>query len=166
MRTMPALLLLWLFVSPSGAGAQSVLSSAFDKAFNAASARVGTQLTLTKVGCKPATPSDCEFGAVPDLRVVTTGAGDGRVDTVAAYLPRDGADRARSQRSAVMATTVMATLIGVFNPSVSAKRRGEVVSTLLDGATGATRRGEIDLGGVNYVLSATQADNLRIYVTR
>lgn len=136
----------------------------FGAAFNAASKRIGADVTISKVACSPS--GECEYGAVPDLRILVRGDDPAsRADSVSAYLPRD-ADKARSRRSAVTATLVAATLIAVFSPSVPPKARGTAVKALLDGATGGSHRGEIDLGGVNYVLSATQADNLRIYVER
>lgn len=136
----------------------------FGEAFNAASKRIGAGVTISKVECTPS--GQCEYGAVPDLRILVNGDDPAsRTDSVSAYLPRD-ADKARSSRSAVTATLVTATLIAVFSPGVSPKARGNAVKALLDGATGGSHRGEIDLGGVNYVLSATQADNLRIYVER
>lgn len=151
----------------SGAFGQTVASINFDRSFNAASKRVGTEIALVKVGCKPSNPTECEYGAVPDLRIIANGdSNTGEVDELSAYLPRDAMDKARSARSVVTAVTVVSTLIGVFSPSVARGKRGEAVMTLLNGATGPLRRGEIDLGGVSYVLSATQAENLRIYVTR
>lgn len=157
-------MLVMLLFGASGAFAQSMPLESFDKPFNAASKRIGSGISLTSAGCKP---SECEFGAVPDLRIVVNGDSSGaNVEQVAAYLTRDMADKARSARSAVTATAVATTLIALFSPKVPAKKRGEAVMTLLNGATGLAKRGEIDLNGVNYVLSATQADNLRIYVTR
>lgn len=158
------LLFVLLLFGAVGAGAQTFQPVGFDKAFNAASKRIGTGVVLTTVGCKP---SECEFGAVPDLRIlVSSDSGNTDIEQVSAYLPRDISDKDRSRRSAILATSVVATLIAVFSPKVPAKRRGDAVMALLNGATSPRQRGEIDLGGINYVMNATQADNLRIYVTR
>ncbi|MGY6246651.1 hypothetical protein ACXIUS_03750 [Bosea thiooxidans] len=153
-----------LLLLASTASAETIAPASFDRTFNAASKRIGTQISLQSVGCKP---TECEFGALPDLRLLANSDdGNTNIEQVSAYLPRDAADRARSSRSAVSATAVTATLIAVFSPKVTTKKRGDAVAALLKGATGPSRRGEVDLDGVNYVLSATQADNLRIYVTR
>ena len=158
------LVLSMVLIGSTSAFAQKLAVESFDKSFNSASKRIGSAISLVNAGCRP---SECEFGAVPDLRVVVNGDdGNTNIESVSAYLPRDAGDKARSRRSAVTATAVAATLIAVFNPAVPPKKRGVAVMALLDGATGSAKRGEVDLDGVNYVLSATQADNLRLYVTR
>lgn len=157
-------LLALLVFGPGSAFAQTMQPAGFDQAFNAASKRIGSGISLASAGCKP---SECEFGAVPDLRIlVNSDDKNTNIREVSAYLPRDAADKSRSRRSAITATAATATLIAVFSPKISAKERGDAVMSLLNGATGPRKRGEIDLDGVNYVMSATQADNLRIYVTR
>lgn len=157
-------LLVMLLIGASSAFSQTIPLESFDKSFNAASKRIGIGISLIGAGCKP---SECEFGAVPDLRVLVNGdSSNSDIEQVSAYLPRDAADKARSRRSAISATAVATILIAIFSPKVTPKKRGEAVMTMLNGATGAAKRGEIDLDGVNYALSATQADNLRIYVTR
>ncbi|MGO4735938.1 hypothetical protein AB4099_05305 [Bosea sp. 2KB_26] len=161
-RTVVGFLALGLFAC-SSASSQTIAPANFDRPFNAASKRLGTQISLVGVGCKP---SECEFGAVPDLRLLVNGdSNNTKVEQVSAYLPRDVTNKARSRRSAVSATAVATTLIAVFSPKVPASKRGDAVISLLNGAAGPSRRGEVDLDGVNYVLSASQADNLRIYVT-
>lgn len=163
MRFLGCVLVL-LTVLTGSAAAQEVMPGDFGTAFNRAAKRIGADITLSKVDCDS---GKCEYGAVPDLRVLVTGdSANEPVSSVAAYLPRDAADKARSRRSAVAATLVAATLIAVFSPAVSAKSRGGMVKALLDGATGRSARGEVALGGFNYVLSATQADNLRLYVEK
>ena len=144
--------------------AETIDARSFDKTFNSAAKRLKSDLALQSVGCSTV---ECEFGAVPDLRLLARGEGShGDIIEISAYLPRDAADRARSTRSVLTATSVVATLIAIFNPVVSPTDRGKAVMALMEGAAGPTRRGEIALGGVKYVLSATQGDNLRIYVTR
>lgn len=145
-------------------GAEMISARSFDKPFNSASKRLKTSISLQAAGCSAL---ECEFGAVPDLRLLARGeGGHGSVEEISAYLPRDSNDRERSTRSVLTATKVITTLMAVFNPGVAAKERGKVVMALMEGATSSSRRGEVNLGGVRYVLSATQGDNLRVYVTR
>lgn len=154
------LVLMWLaMMSPVGL-AGSAASDTFHQAFNAAARQAGVSLSLAPLDCDR--HRRCNYAAGPAIRAVASGGDD--LDEVAFYVPA-GLDAAGRRRAAMEATRIVSVLIRQFDDRPAAAQ-GEVLKDLLDQATGPSRRGEARLSRGVIVLSATQADNFRVYVTR
>lgn len=149
-----------LLMSPGWAWADSWSSDRFDQAFNAAARKAGVSMILQKVSCDA--DRDCRFSLGPDIRAEARGGAE--LHEVAFYIPAT-ADKAQRRRATLETARILQVLISEFDSRPAAQRQ-TTVSTLLDEATGPQRRSERRLAHGVVVLSATQADNFRVYLTR
>jgi hypothetical protein len=87
-------------------------------------------------------------------------AGDGARSPVSEIAGYFGPDKP----GAAQATLFMMASMKLFSPSVADRARGEALQKVVDSAA-ATRRGEVLLGGVKYVLRSSDGNDIRVYVT-
>lgn len=157
---MRLLLVAFMLFAPGLAQAGSWSSDTFHQAFNAAAKKAGVSMSLRKISCDA--DRDCRFALGQDVRAEARGGDE--LEEVAFYIPASS-EQAQRRRAALETSRILAVLVGAFDDRTAAQRSA-MVATLLDQATGPTRRGEQRLERGVIVLSATQPDSFRVYLTR
>ena len=90
--------------------------------------------------------------------VIATGDGKGTpIDELAAYFGPD-------KPGAAQATLFVMASMKLFSPSTSESIRGAAVRQIVESAA-TSRRGEVTLNGVKYVLRGSDGNDIRVYVT-